>query len=100
MFFSGLGLFQTYVTGLLNIASTANIQFPSSYLEPYVFAILLFLDAQRLLAPQIIVSGYTAIVVFVLVKYLLFLYSMVTQLTKFLGIRFLRVKDKVPAKKT
>ncbi len=34
----------------------------------------------------------------VLVKYLAFLYSMITQLTNFLGIRFLRVKDKVANK--
>ena len=36
LFYAGLGLFQTYVAGLLNIASTAQISFPYLYWEPLV----------------------------------------------------------------
>jgi len=98
LFFAGLGLFQTYVTGLLNIASTACIPFPVHYIEPYIFLVLLFLDRYRMVQPSLIAAGYTLIVVFILIEYLLFLYGMVTTLTKYLGIRFLRVKDKTDRK--
>jgi hypothetical protein len=45
LFFAGLGLFQTYVAGLLNIASTAEIAFPYLYWEPFVAALILIADA-------------------------------------------------------
>ena len=45
LFYAGLGLFQTYVAGLLNIASTAQISFPYIYWEPLVYAAILIADA-------------------------------------------------------
>ena len=46
LFFSGLGLFQTYVAGLLNISSTAGIEFEYLHWEPVAYAVILFLDAR------------------------------------------------------
>ena len=44
LFFVGLGLFQTYVAGLLNISSTAKLEFQYLYWEPVAYAGILYLD--------------------------------------------------------
>lgn len=78
LFFMGLGLFQTYIAGLLNISSTAGIPFPCHYIEPYLYLGVLYLDYNRILAPKILISCYSLIFLFIFIKYCLFLYSMVT----------------------
>ena len=94
LFFAGLGLFQTYVAGLLNISSTAKIDFPFFYWEPIVYMIVLYLDATRIIQSDLVLIGiYVAIVLVVFVKYCYFLDSMIRQLTKYLGIKLLKVKD-------
>lgn len=95
LFFAGLGLFQTYVAGLLNISSTAQIDFPFFYWEPVAYAAILYCDYTSLIAstPALVVL-YTGLALVVFVKYSYFLQSMITQLTKFLGIKLLTVKDK------
>jgi hypothetical protein len=99
LFYAGLGLFQTYVAGLLNIASTAQISFPYIYWEPVVYAGLLIADATRFIASDsTLISLYALLAMVVFVKYSLFMHAMITQLTKFLGIRLLRVKDKTTKK--
>lgn len=100
LFFAGLGLFQTYVAGLLNISSTAKIEFQYLYWEPIAYAIILYLDATRVIQSDMVVIGlYAALVTIIFVKYCLFLESMISQLTRYLGIKLLRVKDVSPTKK-
>ena len=95
LFYAGLGLFQTYVAGLLNIASTAQISFPYLYWEPLVYAALLIADATHFIASDsTLIALYTLLILIVFIKYSMFMYAMITQLTKYLGIRLLRVKDK------
>ena len=94
LFFLGLGLYQTYVAGLLNISSTAQIAFPWFYWEPIAYAVILVADATYLVSDSKVVIGlYAGLTLIVFVKYMLFMNSVVKQLTKYLGIRFLRVKD-------
>lgn len=94
LFFAGLGLFQTYVAGLLNISSTAKIDFPYLYWEPVVYGLILYADAKNMVTDsRLLIAMYVGLVAIIFVKYTLFLNSMITQLTKYLGIRLLRVKD-------
>ena len=94
LFFAGLGLFQTYVAGLLNIASTAQIDFPYLYWEPIVYGILLYLDASRIIqSSTILMFAYIGLVLYIFSKYCLFLESMIRQLTRYLGIKLLKVRD-------
>jgi hypothetical protein len=94
LFFAGVGIYQTYVTGYLNIASTANIKFACNYIDPYIFLALLVLDINRLIPTQHIGILYAILGATVLIKYLIFMTSVVRQLTKFLGINLLTVKPK------
>jgi hypothetical protein len=93
LFFAGLGLFQTYVAGLLNISSTAKVRFPFLYWEPGVYIFLLYLDIMRLVQSEILLAGYCILIFIVLLEYIMFLQSMISSLTKYLGIKLLKVKD-------
>lgn len=95
LFFAGLGLFQTYVAGLLNISSTAKVAFPWLHWEPIVYALIIFVDATRIIKDdKVVIALYGGLTLIVFVKYTLFLRSMITQLTSYLGIKLLKVKDK------
>lgn len=94
LFIAGIGFFQTYVTAYLNIASTANIAFPTFYIEPYLYVSIIAMDAFRLLESQHLIVLYCILAATVLIKYLLVMASLVSQLTKFLNINFLTVKQK------
>ena len=94
LFFIGLGFFQTYVAGLLNISSTAGIEFKYFHFEPIVYAALLLLDYGRILEPSILIAAYSLLVGTVFLKYALFVHSITIQLTKYLDIPFLTVKQK------
>ena len=94
LFFAGLGLFQTYVAGLLNISSTAGIDFPYLYWEPVIYGLILYADYSNLIADNtVLIALYIGLVAIVFVKYVMFLESMIRQLTKYLGIKLLKVKD-------
>lgn len=94
LFFAGLGLFQTYVAGLLNISSTAKIDFPYFYWEPIVYSAILYLDYTRLIRSDAVLIGlYVTLVATIFIKYCQFMESMIVQLTRYLGISLLKVKD-------
>ena len=83
------------MAGLLNISSTAQIAFPWFYWEPIAYAGILIVDATYMISDsKIIICLYGVLALIVFIKYMLFMNSVVVQLTQFLGIRFLRVKDK------
>lgn len=74
LFFAGIGLFQTYVAGLLNISSTAKIDFPFIYWEPIAYGALIYADHTHLIENSyVIIGAYIAVVFIVFVKYSLFL---------------------------
>lgn len=78
LFYAGLGLFQTYVAGLLNIASTAQIDFPYLYWEPIIYFGILYLDVFNVVPGMTVVGMYAGLVLIVFVKYILFLQSMIS----------------------
>ena len=74
LFFAGIGLFQTYVAGLLNISSTAKIDFPFIYWEPIVYGAIIYADHTHIIENSyVIIGAYIAVVFIVFVKYSLFL---------------------------
>ena len=78
LFFAGLGLFQTYVAGLLNISSTAKIDFPYFYWEPLVYGAILIADYKQYIeSSQVLIGLYTGLVLIILIKYSFFLNSMI-----------------------
>ena len=78
MFFLGLGLYQTYVAGLLNISSTAQIAFPWFYWEPIAYAVILIADATYIIPDnKVIIAFYAGLTLIVFVKYMLFMNSVV-----------------------
>lgn len=78
LFFLGLGLYQTYVAGLLNISSTAQITFPWFYWEPLAYMAILVADATYLVKDSTVVIGlYLGLTVIVFVKYMFFMNSVV-----------------------
>ncbi len=83
------------MAGLLNISSTAQIAFPWFYWEPIAYMVILVTDATyMILDSKVVIALYAGLTLIVFVKYMFFMNSVVKQLTKYLGIRFLRVKDK------
>ena len=94
LFFGGLGLFQTYVAGLLNISSTSGIDFQYLYFEPVVYLAILYLDVNGLAKPNVLIGAYALLTSVIFAKYCLFLHSIIKQLTEYLNISLLKVKEK------
>lgn len=40
----GIGLYMTYVTGRLNVCSTANLEYGCFYIEPWIYMTILVVD--------------------------------------------------------
>lgn len=62
------------------------------YLEPYIYLVAVYLDAQMLVSEQQAVILYLAFFAWILTKYMLLMYALVDQITSYLGIRFLHNK--------
>jgi len=88
------GLYLLYVTGIFNLNSTAGMRFNPYFVEPYVFAAVLYLDVQGALSTEQQALAYVLYVAMIFIKYLLFMRSVVSQLTAYLGINFVTVKSK------
>lgn len=65
------------------------------FLEPFVYYGVLALDSYGLTTDKQTVMLYVAFTAWVTVKYLLFMWAIVEQITCFLGIRFLVNKPAV-----
>jgi hypothetical protein len=82
------------VAGLLNISSTAKIDFPFFYWEPIVYMAILYFDYSRIIRSDAVLIGlYVTLATIIFIKYCQFIESMITQLTRFLGIKLLKVKE-------
>jgi hypothetical protein len=63
LFNFGIGMFLTCVTAHLNLASSAGYKFNPFYLDPIVFWIILYLDANQLVESQYIECAYIYLMV-------------------------------------
>lgn len=77
LFLCGLGMYQTYLTGILNIASTANIPFDYKFIDPIIYAGLLMLDIYRVIPSEYLAALYLLHAASVVIKYLMFITSVV-----------------------
>lgn len=92
------GVYNTWVTGIFNLNSTARAKFNWIFVEPFVYLFIVFLDASGSLSRQQAISAYTSFFLVTLGRYLVFMGNIVRQITAFMGLRFLRVKDKTAKK--
>ena len=100
-FISLNGLYLTYVTAIFNLNSTGRMRFDYWYMEPLTYLCLVGMDRLSIKYTEmntLLMCLYIAFAAVTFLKYILFMTSVVNQLCSFLGIRFIRVKDKAPAK--
>ena len=81
-----------YVNAIYNLSSTAGMKFDWLYAEPFVFALLVYLDHTKVFDDQQASLFYLAYGTWIAVKYLIFMHSLVDQITSYLNISFLKVK--------
>ena len=62
-FIWGAGMLMTNMTGNLNLKSCVLVKYNPIYIDPFIFAGLLYLDANRLVEPQFLAAGYVILVV-------------------------------------
>lgn len=71
------GLFLTYVTGIFNLNSTAQMKFNYFFLDPILYASLIYVDAQKLVNRETLSLLYLVYSAQLLLKYLLFMTSVI-----------------------
>jgi hypothetical protein len=86
------GLFLLYANGILNLTTVAGIRFSWFFVEPFMFIALLLADNLNILKDQQAVMLYVAFFAWLMVKYLLFMWSLIDQICTYMGLRFLHVK--------
>lgn len=91
---AGLGLYMTLITGKLNVCTCAGLEYPCFYPEPWIFKGIILLEIYGKASHRTIGLLYGALFLVVLIKYLLFMSSVVNQLCNYLGINFITVKEK------
>jgi len=85
----------TSMTGNLNLRSCAKAKYNPIYLDPFLFLVILYFDYNRTFESHIIAYMYIALVFERMIMYVLFMHSMITQLTTHLGIPFIRTKQSI-----
>jgi len=91
---AGIGIWQTYVVAYLNLSSIASLKVSNFFYDPILYSILLTCDIFRLIPANTLIILYTVLIIVITLKYLMLITSVCNQLTTFLGISLLRVKDK------
>ena len=95
------GLYLTYVTGIFNLNSTGGMRFNYLYYEPFLYGLILYFDKtlpKNSENDQIIFAAYCFYTLQIFIKYIIFMTSVINQLTSYLNIPFIRVKDKKQTK--
>lgn len=99
LFLFGFGNWLTHATGYLNLMSSSKSQYSPTFVDPFVFCLILYADHTRMAPPAQIAAAYITLIVFRAICYLLFMRSMVNQICEYCQIPFIRVKqDMVPMK--
>ena len=95
------GLYLTYVTGIFNLNSTASMRYNYLFFEPIVYLVIVYLDytlPKSAENNQLILGFYALFVLSTFTKYIIFMRSVIDQLTRHLNIPFIRVKEKKQVK--
>ena len=89
------GLYLTYVTAIFNLNSTASMPYNYLFAEPIVYMVIVYLDytlPTSTESSQLVLGLYVTFVLSTFIKYIIFMRSVVNQLTQHLEIPFIRVK--------
>lgn len=76
------------------------MKFDWLYVEPFLFALIVYLDHANVFEDQQAALFYLAYGTWIAVKYFIFMHSTVDQITSYLQISFLKVKPVATTKKT
>ena len=93
-FLLSVGMYLTYVTAILNLNSTADMPFDWFFIEPFMFSVIILLDARRVFPSEQIMWLHILFFAQTLIKYLLFKASTILKLCKYLEINFVTVGGK------
>jgi phosphatidylglycerophosphate synthase len=86
------GLFLLYANAIFNLNTMAGMRFTWLFFEPLLFVVLAAVDGAAWVSDRQAALLYAAFTMWLLVKYLLFMWAVVDQITTFMGLRFLKVK--------
>lgn len=92
VFMAGIGMLLTFMTGHLNLSSTADLKFNGIFSEYFVFPILVYLEVQKLATRDLMIKLYLLLFTTVVYQYYRFMKCLCIELCEFLNIRLLKVK--------
>ena len=92
LFIMGVGMLITNVTGNFNLKSSAKMRLFPVYLDPLVFAGVLFCDYNRLIDKEYLMAAYVNLLINRTCQYMLFMKGMITQICEYMDLPFLTVK--------
>lgn len=72
-----IGLYLTYITGIFNLNTTAGMPFDWRFSEPFFYILFVLIDSSRLIDDRTAVWLYLMFTGRVLIKYLMFMTSVV-----------------------
>lgn len=88
-----IGMWVTYSTSYLNIASTAGLKYDHVFYDPYLFIALTGLESYGYISSELMLFFFMLQGMLLVAKYLRFMHYLVTELTEYLGISLLFVKE-------
>lgn len=86
------GFYLTWATAILNLCSMAKARFNWIFLEPLTFFIIVILDANLFIDLSTAKMMYIFFFGKTFVKYIKLMGNIVSQITNFMGLHFLKVK--------
>jgi len=91
--------FLLYANGILNFNSTASMRFNWFFFEPFVFLGIIAADNQNVVSDTQAIMLYSAFMMWISINYLIFMSSLINEITSIMGLRFLLNKPKTSQKK-
>ena len=92
MLVSGITL--TWTNAIFNLATTASMTYDWLFIEPFVFLGFLYAEIQGIIPCCQAKKLYIGFFVYVTIRYVAFLYNLISQLTTGLNIPFITVQHK------
>lgn len=87
-----------FASATLNLNTTAKMKFCWFFYEPILFCAIVWLDRQRIIAADYLWLLYALFVAQTCIKYLVLMVNVFRQVKSHLGINFLTIRPKEPAK--
>ena len=88
------GFYLTFVTAIYNLCSTASAKYDWLFLEPFVYLFTVYMDHTHQVTSEVAGFLYICFFSWTMIRYLHLMRNIVNQITSYMGLRFLLVKDK------